>query len=112
MAETNSIADPFLQAATQAPHPIQAAASIAASELYLGMGIELASGAPPVLTDTYPPACIILSKAVRSTIKSFITGNPADRHGSTVMVSPSLNLRMCNWQVVMSSSGPCGYPSM
>src|SRR5690554_904784 len=56
LAATNSMADPFLQAATQAPHPIQAAASIAISASSLGIGIAFASGIPPVLTDTYPPA--------------------------------------------------------
>src|SRR5690606_15174982 len=56
LAETKSIADPFLQAATHAPQPIHAAASIAISASSRGMGIALASGTPPVLTDTYPPA--------------------------------------------------------
>ena len=27
-----------------------------------------------------------------------------------VMVSPSLNLRMCSWQTVDPRSGPCGTP--
>src|SRR5690606_11682606 len=68
LAETKCMADPFLQAATQAPQPIQAAASMAISESSRGMGMALASGTPPVLTETYPPAWMILSKAVRSTI--------------------------------------------
>ena len=55
------MAEPFLQAAAQAPQPIQAAASIAKSASFLGIGIALASGTPPVLTDTKPPACMILS---------------------------------------------------
>ena len=37
------------QAATQAPQPMQAAASIAASADSLGIGMRLASGAEPVL---------------------------------------------------------------
>ena len=61
LAATNNIAEPFLQAAAQAPQPIHDAASIASSATGFGMGIALASGTPPVLTFTYPPACIILS---------------------------------------------------
>ena len=44
-------ADPLGQAATHAPHPIHAAASIANSAFGFEMGIVLASGAAPVLTD-------------------------------------------------------------
>ena len=44
----NSIAEPFGHAATQAPQPMQAAASNAASASSFGTGIELASGAVPV----------------------------------------------------------------
>ena len=55
-AATNSIAEAFLQAATHAPQPIQAAASIARSDSGFGMGIVLPSGVPPVLTEMYPPA--------------------------------------------------------
>ena len=43
---------------------------------------------------------MILSKAERLVAKSFITGKAAERQGSTTMVSLSLKLRMCNWQVV------------
>jgi hypothetical protein len=32
------------------------------------------------------------------------------RHGSIVIVSPSLKLRMCSWQVVVALRGPCGRP--
>src|SRR5688572_25678197 len=56
-ALTNNIAEAFLQAATHAPQPIHCAASIASSATFLGIGISLASGTPPVFTDTYPPAC-------------------------------------------------------
>ena len=59
--EDGSIALPFLHAATQAPQPMHDAASIARSALCLLIGMALASGTPPVLTDTKPPACIILS---------------------------------------------------
>ena len=50
MAETNNIADAFGQAATHAPQPMQAAASNAASDSSLPIGIELASTADPVRT--------------------------------------------------------------
>ena len=39
----------FLQAATQAPQPMQAAASMAWSALCLGTRMLLASGTPPVV---------------------------------------------------------------
>src|SRR5688572_18797646 len=51
-ALTNNIADAFLQAATQAPQPIQAAESKASSAIFFGIGISFASGTPPVLTET------------------------------------------------------------
>jgi len=111
-AETNSIAEAFLQAATQAPQPMQEAESIALSALCLGIRIEFPSGTPPVVTETYPPSCIILSRAVLSTTKSLIIGNGFALQGSMVMVSPSLNLRICNWQVVIAESGPWGCPFM
>ena len=58
LAPTNNIAEPFLQVATQAPQPIQAAASNALSASTLGTGIELASIVfPEVFTYTKPPAC-------------------------------------------------------
>ena len=52
LAETNSIAEAFLHAATQAPQPMQVAALKASSAIFLGTGISLASGTPPVFTDT------------------------------------------------------------
>src|ERR1700740_1340659 len=52
LAETNSIAEAFLQAATQAPQPMQVAELKASSAITLGTGISFASGTPPVLTDT------------------------------------------------------------
>ena len=51
-ALTKSIADAFLQEATHAPHPMQAAASIACSATFCEISIEFASGADPVLTET------------------------------------------------------------
>ena len=47
-AAVNSIDDAFGQAATQAPQPMQVAASNAASESFFGTGVECASGAVPV----------------------------------------------------------------
>src|SRR5947208_16943635 len=48
LAATNNIAEALGHAATQAPHPMHAAASIARSASHLGTGIEFASGALPV----------------------------------------------------------------
>ena len=50
-AAVNSIEDAFGQAATQAPQPMQVAASKAASESFFGTGVECASGAVPVGTE-------------------------------------------------------------
>ena len=52
LSRSNNIAEPFLQAAAQAPQPIHAAASIASSATGFGIGMALASGIPPVFTDT------------------------------------------------------------
>src|SRR6056297_890125 len=51
LAATKSMADAFLQAATQAPHPMQVAASMDKSAFFFGTGVVLASGALPVLTE-------------------------------------------------------------
>ncbi len=56
LAATKSMAEAFLQTATQAPQPMHAAASIADSAVGFGTGRALPSGAPPVLTETKPPA--------------------------------------------------------
>ena len=59
LAATNSIAEEFLQVATQAPHPIQAAASKAKSAFILGIGNAFASWVfPEVFTETKPPALL------------------------------------------------------
>src|ERR1700761_7104797 len=47
-ADTNSIADAFLQAATQAPQPMQVAELNASSAITFGIGVELASTVTPV----------------------------------------------------------------
>jgi hypothetical protein len=51
LAEVNSWAAELGQAATQAPQPMQAAASNAWSAATLGTGVRLASEAAPVLTE-------------------------------------------------------------
>ena len=50
-ADTNSMAEAFLHAATQAPQPMQEAESMASSALYFGIGIAFASGTPPVVAE-------------------------------------------------------------
>ena len=59
----NRLAAPFGQAATHAPQPMHSAASIAASATGLGIGIRLASGAPPVGAVMKPPASTMRSNA-------------------------------------------------
>jgi hypothetical protein len=39
-----------------------------------------------------------------------ITGKGWARHGSTVIVSPSLKLRMCSWHTVVPLRGPWARP--
>ena len=64
LAAVNSMAEAFGQAATQAPQPMQAAASMAGSASVFGTGMALASGALPVRTETKPPAAMIASRAL------------------------------------------------
>ena len=112
LAATKSIALAFLHAATQAPQPMHWAASIARSESSLGTGVAFASGTLPVRTLMKPPACWMRSNDERSTIRSRCTGNAVARHGSIVMVSLSLNCRICNWQAVVPCWPPWGTPLM
>src|SRR5262249_55114856 len=42
--------------------------------------------------------------------RSLLTGHGGARHGSIVIVSPSLKNRMCNWHTVVAGTGPCGLP--
>ena len=79
----------FLHAATQAPQPMHAAASIAASATSLPMGSAFASCGAPVRTVTKPPACWMRSNALRSTTRSFTTGKALARKGSIQIVSPT-----------------------
>jgi hypothetical protein len=89
---------------------MQAAASIDESAASFGTSVRLASGALPVGAVMYPPASTIRSSELRSTTRSRMTGNAAARHGSTVIESPSWNLRMCSWHVAVPRSGPWARP--
>jgi len=104
------MAEALGQAATQAPQPMQAAASMARSASVLGTGMALPSGALPVGTEMNPPAAMMRSKAPRSTTRSLSTGKAVARQGSMVMRSPSLKLRMWSWQAVVARRGPWGAP--
>ena len=110
MAATKSEAEALGQAATQAPQPMQAAASMARSAFSLGTGMALPSGAQPVGAEMKPPAAMIRSKALRSTTRSFTTGKAVARQGSITISSPSLKLRMWSWQAVVRSFGPWARP--
>ena len=77
-------------AAPLRPRPRRTPASIASSAPVFGMRIALPSGAPPVLTDVWPPAWMMVSNAARSTTRSLMSGNASACHGSMTMVSPSL----------------------
>src|SRR5256886_9969650 len=93
-AAVKSIADPFGQAAAHAPHPMQAAASIAKSASYLGIRIEFASGAEPARAERNQPPCPIRASARRATPRPSSSGNDPTRNGSTVIVAPSRNFLM------------------
>ena len=110
LAAVNRWAAAFLQLATHAPQPMQAAEFIAASATFFGTLTAFASGAEPTETETYPPTCWMRSKALRSHTRSRTTGNPLARHGSRISVSPSRNCRMRSWQVVVFGSGPWAVP--
>ena len=110
MAATNRVAEALGQAATHAPHWIQAAASMERSTVAFGMGMLLPSGALPVETEMNPPERMIRSIELRSTTRSLMTGKAFARHGSMVIVSPSLKWRMWSWHTVVARSGPWAMP--
>ena len=112
LADVKSIAEALGQAATQAPQPMQAAASMARSAFSLRIGIVLPSCAPPIVAEMNPPAAMMRSKAPRSTTRSLTTGKDAARQGSSVSTSPSEKLRMWSWQAVVRSFGPWARPLM
>ena len=95
LAAVKSWPAPFGHAATQAPQPMQAAASIARSAFSFGTAIRFASGAEPVGAVMKPPDSMMRSNAPRSTTRSLMIGKPAARQGSTVIVSPSANGPAC-----------------
>ena len=105
-ADVKSAAEAFGHIATQAPQPMQAAASIASSASACGTGMALPSAALPVRTETKPPAAMMRSNAPRSTARSFTIGNAAARHGSSQSSSPSLKWRMWSWQTVVPRLRP------
>ena len=55
---------------------------MAASATGFGIGMRLASGAPPVSAVMKPPASTMRSNAERSTIRSLMIGKAVARHGS------------------------------
>ena len=87
------MAEAFLQAATQAPQPIQVAASKAISASSFKIRILFASGAFPVFTDINPPAVMIRSKAERSTVRSAITGKGSDAVWDYLRLKKSIEAR-------------------
>jgi hypothetical protein len=106
----NSDAEPFGHAATHAPHPMHAAASIDASASCFGTGIAFASCALPVGAVMKPPDAMMRSSAPRFTTRSLMMGNARARHGSMTIVSPSRKVRMWSWQVAVPREGPCATP--
>ena len=72
--------------------------------------MALPSGALPVGTETKPPAWMIRSRALRSTIRSLITGKALARQGSMTSVSPCRKVRMWSWQAVVRVRGPWALP--
>ena len=109
-AAVNSCAALLGQAATQAPHPMHTAASIAESATSFGMRMRLPSGALPVGRGDVAARLddAVERRAVDDEVADI--GNDRARHGSTVMFAPSSNLRMCSWHVAVPRSGPCGRP--
>ena len=106
------MAEAFLHAATHAPQPMQAAASIAVSASVLAMGRALPSGAPPVLTETKPPAWMMRSNALRSVTKSLSTGKALgaprlDDNG--VAIVEMAQVQLADRRAALA---PCGQPLM
>ena len=88
-AAVKSEAEAFGHAATQAPQPMQAAASMAPRHRLSEPGWRCASGALPVGAETNPPAAMIRSKALRSTTRSLTTGNARPAKARCRSSSPS-----------------------
>ncbi len=88
----NSEAEAFGHMATQAPQPMQAAASMARSAFSLGTRMALPSGALPVATEMKPPAAMMRSKALRSTTRSLTTGKALRAPGLQVQLVAVLEM--------------------
>ena len=91
------MAEPFGQAATQAPQPMQAAAASIASVGFVlsAQGAASTSGALPVRAEIKPPACHDFIQ--RATVHDQIAeewGTPWRGRVRPSSVSPSLNWRM------------------
>ena len=104
----NSTAEAFGQAATQAPQPMHAAASIARSASCFRHRMALASGALPVRTEMKPPAAMMRSKALRSTTRSLIDREGAGAPRLEIELVAVLEVRMWSWQTWCSWPGRAG----
>ena len=105
---TKSMAEAFGQAATQAPQPMQAAASMARSAFSLGTGKALPSGARPVGAETKPPDGddAVEGAAVHDEVLDHGEGlGPPGLERDLVAV---LELRMWSWQAVVARAGAVG----
>ena len=111
LADVNSAAEAFLQAATHAPHPMQAAASIACSATVFGIRMALPSWRATGVDRGI--AARLDDRVERTAIDDQILDDRERlaRQGSRSIVSPSLKRRMWSWQTVVPGSGPCGIPS-
>ena len=87
----NSDAEALGHAATQAPHPMHAAASIAASAASFGTRIVLASCAPPVEALMYPPDWMIRSNALRTPAGDGLTDSLERRHEGRAFIQHGQN---------------------
>jgi hypothetical protein len=104
------MAEALGQAATQAPQPMQAAASIARSAFSFGTGIALASWAP---AGVHRDEAAGLDDAVERAAVDHEVLEHRERLGAPGLdqiSSPSLKLRMCSWQCRGAALGPCGTP--
>ena len=100
-AAVNNDAEALGQAATHAPQPMQAAASIAASASRLAMRVALASGALPVgARDVAARGDDAIQRAAVDDQVAH-DGKARARQGSSHSSSPSRKLRRCSWHTVV-----------
>jgi len=90
-----------------APHPMQAAASIARSASCLGIGIEFASGAEPARSEMKSTGFAQCDPARCDRLSSLRSGNDPTRNGSTVIVARPRTFS-CKVHTPRQRSGPCG----